>query len=125
MKLLAFSLRSRRPPRAAPVPGRRLRVVGVSVLVLGLGTAGLAYEMETRNAAPSMDDLMPGYSQANSRQMGLYYGHAGEVMWGWREDLARPGVQAGIIIAIASLVALGCFRAAWLDAEDARSRDPQ
>jgi hypothetical protein len=99
--------------------------VGVSVLVLGLGTAGLAYEMETRNAAPSMDDLMPGYSQANSRQMGLYYGHAGEVMWGWREDLARPGVQAGIIIAIASLVALGCFRAAWLDAEGARSRDSQ
>jgi hypothetical protein len=125
MKLLAFSLRSRRPPRAAPVPGRRLRVVGVSVLVLGLGTAGLVYELETRHAAPSMDDLMPGYSQANSRQMGLYYGHAGEVMWGWREDLARPGVQAGIIIAIASLVALGCFRAAWLDAEDARSRDSQ
>jgi hypothetical protein len=120
MKLLAFSSRSGRRPQAAPVPGRRPRVVGVCVLVLGLGTAGLVYELETRNAAPSMEDLVPGYSQANSRQMGIYYGHAGEIMWGWREDLARPGVQAAIIIAIASLVALGCFRAAWLDAEDAQ-----
>ena len=120
MRLLAFSSRSRRRPRAAPVAGRRLRAVGVSVLVLGLGAAGLVYELETRSAAPSMEDLMPGYSQANSRQMGIYYGHAGEIMWGWREDLARPGTQAAIIIAIASLVALGCFRAAWLDAEDAR-----
>jgi hypothetical protein len=121
MKLLAFSSRSRRPPRAAPVPGRRLRVVGACVLVLGLGAAGVVYALETRDAAPGMEELMPGYSQANSRQMGLYYGHAGEIMWGWREDLARPGTQAAIIIAIASLVALGCFRAAWLDAEDARN----
>ena len=120
MKLLAFSSRSRRGPRAAPVPGRRLRLVGVSVLVLGLAAAGLVYAWETRDAAPSMEDLMPGYSEANSRQMGLYYGHAGEIMWGWQEDLARPGVQAAIIIAIASFVAIGCFRAAWLDAEDAR-----
>jgi len=120
MKLLAFSSRSGRGPRAAPVPGRRLRLAGVSVLVLGLGAAGLVYEWETRAAAPGMEDLMPGYSEANSRQMGIYYGHAGEIMWGWREDLARPEVQAGIIIAIAGVVALGCFRAAWLDAEDAR-----
>jgi|SRR5579864_1360471 len=120
MKPLAFSSRSRPRPRAAPVPGRRLRVVGVCVLALGLGTAGLVYALETRNAAPGMEDLVPGYSQANSRQMGIYYGHAGEIMWGWREDLARPGVQAAIIIAIASFVAVGCFRAAWLDAEDAR-----
>jgi hypothetical protein len=125
MKLLAFSLRSRRPPRAAPVPGRRLRIMGALVLVFGLGTAGLVYAWETRDATPSMEDLMPGYSQANARQMGLYYGHAGEIMWGWQEDLARPGVQAGIIIAIASLVALGFLRAAWLEAEDARSGDPQ
>jgi|SRR5580692_6966224 hypothetical protein len=121
MKLLAFSSRSRRPPRAAPVPGRRLRVVGACILVLGLGAAGVVYELETRDAGPGMEELMPGYSKANARQMGLYYGHAGEIMWGWREDLARPGTQAAIIIAIASLVALGCFRAAWLDAEDARN----
>jgi hypothetical protein len=120
MKLLAFSSRSRRRPRAAPVPGRRLRAVGVGVLVLGLGAAGIVYDVETRQAGPGMEDLMPGYSQANSRQMGIYYGHAGEVMWGWREDLARPGTQAAIIVAVASFVALGCFRAAWLDAEDAR-----
>jgi hypothetical protein len=94
--------------------------MGVCALVLGLGTAGVVYELETRDAAPGMEELMPGYSQANSRQMGIYYGHAGEIMWGWREDLARPGTQAAIIVAIASFVALGCFRAAWLDAEAAR-----
>jgi hypothetical protein len=120
MKILAFSSRSRPQPRAASAPGRRLRLVGVCALVLGLGTAGVVYELETRASAPDMEELMPGYSQANSRQMGIYYGHAGEIMWAWREDLARPGTQAAIIVAIASFVALGCFRAAWLDAEDAR-----
>jgi hypothetical protein len=96
-------------------------MAGVGALVLGLGSAGLVYALETRDAAPRIEDLMPGYSQANSRQMGIYYGRAGEIMWGWREDLARPGTQAAIIVAIASFVALGCFRAAWLDAEDART----
>ena len=90
--------------------------------MLGLGLAGIVYEVETRDAGPGMEALMPGYSQANSRQMGIYYGHAGEIMWGWREDLARPGTQAAIILVVASAVALGCFRAAWLDAEEARHR---
>lgn len=125
MKLLAFVSRSPRRPKAEPAPGSRLRRIGVLILALGFGAAGLLYFLETHNAGPSMEDLMPGYSQANSRQMGLYYGHAGELMWSWQEDLTLPGTQAGIIVAIATLVALGCFRVAWLDAEEARKPEPR
>jgi len=125
MKLLAFVSRSPRQAQAEPAPGRRLRAIGILILVIGFGAAGLLYFLETHNAGPSMEDLMPGYSEANSRQMGLYYGHAGELMWGWQEDLARPGAQAGIIIAVASLVALGCFRVAWLDAQEDRKAEPR
>jgi hypothetical protein len=123
MKLLAFVSRSPRRPQAAPAPGRRLRRIGILILAFGFAAAGLLYFLETHNAGPSMEDLMPGYSEANSRQMGLYYGHAGELMWGWQEDLARPGTQAAIIVVIASLVAVGCFRVAWLDVEEARKPD--
>lgn len=65
---------------------------------------------------------MPGYSQANSRLMGIYYGHAGKTMWEWREALARPGVQAGLIVLVASVASAICFRVAWLDADRARER---
>jgi len=120
MKVVVFPTRSRRPRRAQRVPGRRLRVIGVLILIFGISLAGLVYWLETRAAHPTLEELMPGSSQANSRQMGILYGHAGVVMWEWREQLMRPRTQAGIIIAAASIVAFGCFRVAWLDAERAR-----
>jgi hypothetical protein len=63
---------------------------------------------------------MPGYARANSRQMGVFYGHAGEVMWGWRQTLADPLTQAAIVIALAAIAAGICFRIAWLDAQHAK-----
>ena len=65
---------------------------------------------------------MPGYSKANSRLMGIYYGHTGQMMWEWREALARPDVQALLIVVVAGIVADICFRVAWLDAD--RAREP-
>jgi len=64
---------------------------------------------------------MPGYSQANSRLMGIYYGHAGETMWEWREALGRPETQAVIVVFVAAIAAGICFRMAWVDAERARN----
>jgi hypothetical protein len=131
MKLVRFGAHSRgrwnaesdrftvdRPP---PVhPGRRAAVVGVLVLLIGIAGVGMLYWLETRRAEPTIEELLPGYSRANSRQMGIFYGKLGVMMWEWREDLARPGTQAAIIVVAASLVAFGCFRIAWLRGEDER-----
>ena len=107
---------------AAIAPGQRARRAGAWILIAGLGAAGLLYVLETRRAGPGIEQL-PGYSAANSRQMGVFYGHAGEVMWGWRETLAEPATQAGIILAVSAAAAGICFRIAWLDAEHVKMDD--
>ncbi len=99
-----------------------MRIIGATILVLGLGAAGTLYWLETHSTEPTMEQLLPGYSAANSRVMGEYYGHAGEMMWEWREDLAQPGTQAGIVLVVAAIISAGCFRVAWLDAERAKGR---
>ena len=87
----------------------RLRLIGVIVLVLGIGGAGLVYWLGTR--APDVtDDLsMVGYNKAQMRQMGMLYGKMGPVIEEWFDDLKQPGTQAEIIVAISILVAAGCF----------------
>jgi len=94
-----------------------MRVIGTVVLAAGIAGAGLLYWLETHNAEPSLEELMPGYSKANSRVMGEYYGHAGEMMWELREGLARPDVQAGIVFGVAAIISVFCFRIAWVDKE--------
>ena len=97
-----------------------MRRIGTWILITGLSAAVLVYWLETRHAGPGLDELLPGYSKANSRLMGIYYGHAGKMMWEWREALARPDVQA-ILIVVATVVASAiCFRVAWLDADRAK-----
>lgn len=119
MTLVAFPSR-RSKPDSAPPPGRRMRRAGALVLVVGLLSAGVLYWIETRNTVPGVEELIPGYSRAASRQMGIFYGHAGEVMWEWRRWMAQPANQALIVVAVSAVVALACFRVAWLDEERAR-----
>lgn len=118
MKLVAFGSRQPRRPTLER-PGRRLRRAGTIILLVGLLSAGGLYWLETRNPGPSLDDLMPGYSAAASRQMGIMYGQAGILMFELRQQLERPAVQAGLIVAVSALLALGCFRVASLDDERA------
>jgi len=99
-----------------------MRRLGGLIVIAGLCAAGLLYWLETRHAEPGMEELMPGYSKANSRLMGIYYGHTGQMMWEWREALARPDVQALLIVIVAGVAAAICFRVAWLDAD--RAREP-
>ncbi len=103
-------------------PGRRLAAVGALVWILGLGAAGTLYWANTHRHEPTLDELLPGYSRAHSRQMGIFYGELGVMMWEWREGLARPATQAMLIVAVSSVIATACFRVAWLRA-DAERRD--
>ena len=56
---------------------------GVVVLGLGLGSAAGLYWVSTHSGEKTMEQMLPGYSRANRRQMGIFYGKAGEQMWGW------------------------------------------
>lgn len=102
------------PPPSAP-PGRRVRRIGWVVLAAGLALAAILYWIETRHAGPSMEELMPGYTRANLRQTGILYGRAGRTFWDLSQAVMRPEVQAIAIAVISTLVAIGCFRVAWLD----------
>jgi hypothetical protein len=99
----------------------RLRVIGTIVLVLGIAGAGLFYWIKARPAGPAMDDLLPGYSRSQAREIGALMGHTGVMMIEWQDALARPGTQAILIAAVSALFASYFFRAAWvLDDERAR-----
>lgn len=88
---------------------KRLRAAGILVLVLGIVGACLLYWLETRFAGPTIDQLLPGYAEMESRQMGILFGTSGAVLSGWLDDLKRPDVQAIIMAGVSVLVALGCF----------------
>lgn len=94
-----------------------MRRLGVLIALAGVLSAGFLYFLETHHAGPSLEELIPGTSRANSRLMGIYYGHAGKMMWEWREAIARPEVQALLILIVAAIAAAVCFRVAWLDAD--------
>ena len=88
---------------------RRLRTIGVIVLLLGIGSACIVYWMGTRSVDLADDPSMTGFYKADSRQMGMLYGQMGLMIQDLLEDLKRPGTQAAIIGVVAALVASGCF----------------
>jgi hypothetical protein len=95
-------------------PAQRLRVIGTIVLVFGLTGACLFYWTYARSSGPTMDDLLPGYSQQRARQTAILMGSLVVTLLGWVEALKDPGTQAAIIGGVSVLVALGCFRVARL-----------
>jgi hypothetical protein len=91
---------------------RRLRLAGTIVLAGGLAGAGFLYWTASR--ASSIDDLMPGYADKSARQTGIIMGSFVVTLLGWADALKDPATQA-VVVAVASiLVALVCFRLAWL-----------
>jgi type II secretory pathway component PulF len=99
---------------SSAAPSKRLRALGILVLVVGVAGAGFFYRIETRSAAPTMDDLMPGYSQARSRQIGIMMGDLGVTLMEWLDALKEQRTQAIIIAAVSAVAALACFRVARL-----------
>ena len=94
-------------------------MIGIIVLVLGIGGAGVVYWLGTRSPDVSDDLSMLGYNKAQMRQMGMLYGKMGPVIEEWFDDLKQPGTQAEIIVVISVLIAAGCFYfAPWMDNDD-------
>jgi hypothetical protein len=100
----------------------RLRVIGALVLALGIAGAGLFYVIEARPAGPTMDELLPGYARARTREIGILMGPTGVTLMEVEDALERPGTQAVLIAAVAALFASYFFRAAWVLDDDERDR---
>ncbi len=66
-------------PGARWTLANRLRFIGSGVLVLGLTAAYVFYRVRSQSLAPTMDDLLPGYSERRARQNGILMG--GLVVW--------------------------------------------
>ena len=97
-------------------PGRRapLRAIGVLVLLLGLGGAGLVYWTGTAPEDWSADPATARAYKTESRDIEINFGKMGLLMNKLLDDLKNPGTQAGIIVVVSILVASGCFYIARL-----------
>ena len=109
-------------PGSSSERAARLRIIGIIVLLLGIGGAGVVYWLGTRSPDVSGDVSMVGYNKARTRQMGMLYGRMGPIIEGWYDDLKEPGTQAEIIVAGSILVAAGCFYFARLLGHDDEPR---
>ena len=101
-------------PKARWTPANRLRFIGSGVLVLGLTAAYVFYRVRSQSLAPTMDDLLPGYSERKARQNGILMGGFVVSLLQGADKLQEPATQALIIAGASVLAALCCFRIAWL-----------
>jgi hypothetical protein len=105
-----------------------LKIIGVSVLLLGIIGAGIVCWLGSRSPDLSDDLSMTGYGKPVERQMGILYGKQGALIEDLTNDLKQPGTQAVIILVTVALAAGGCFYFARLldyDAEPADGDDPK
>ncbi len=93
---------------------RRLRFVGTVILIIGLAGAGLIYWRYARSAGPTMDELMPGYSERRARTNSIIMGNMVVTLMGWIEGLQDPRTQAIVLVVVSALIAWGCFWTAGL-----------
>ena len=104
------------PPLIPPADPRRiarqLRVTGCIVLVISLCVAGRMAWTEWRRTDPTLEELMPGYAAAESRQVGEMDGLFARDVWDTWSDLRRPYPAAAIIATAGVLVFLGFNRLA-------------
>ena len=101
-------------PTARSTPANRLRFIGSGVLVLGLTAAYLFYRVRSQSLEPTMDDLLPGYSERRARQTGILMGGFVVYLLQSADKLNEPSTQALLIAGLSVIVALCCFRVAWL-----------
>ena len=99
-------------PQWWSTPARRLRAVGILVLVFGV--TGALYWTWARGAYQSTDELLPGYSQQRARQNQILMGGMIAEALQWIDALRDPHVQSMIVAGVSVLVAIGCFRVASL-----------
>jgi hypothetical protein len=90
----------------------RLRAAGRAVLALGILSACVFYLVASHPAERSMDDLLPGYTRSENRQIGALMGNFGVTMLDLEEQLRQPGAEAILIAIVAAIVAGLCYQAA-------------
>jgi hypothetical protein len=105
-------------PHSSSRRSAQLRLIGIIVLALGIGGAGMVYWLGTRSPDLSDDPSMLGFNKREERQMGLLYGKMGTLIEDWSDDLKRPGTQAFLIVGFSALVAGACFYCARLPDND-------
>lgn len=88
---------------------RRLRIIGLIVVLLGIVSAGIVYWLGTRAPDLSDDPSMVGNGRAGRRQMGVLYGKSGQLIEDLSNDLKQPGTQAIIIALVSAGITSGCF----------------
>ncbi len=103
---------------------RRLRTLGVLILLLGLGGAGVVYWTGTPPEDLSADPATARSYKTESRDIEINFGKMGLLMNDWQNDLKYPGTQAVIIVAASGLLASGCFFFAHLLDRDGEPDDP-
>jgi len=92
--------------------------------VAGVAGAFVYDRVQARSAGPTMDDLMPGYSQARARQVGILIGSLGVTLLGWLDALKEPRLQAELMAGASVGVGVVCFRLASLvDAHERETRE--
>jgi hypothetical protein len=91
-----------------------LRIIGTVVLIAGLAGAYLFYWRAMRSSAPTIDELMPGYSQKQARQNAILMGNFTVMLLGWADSLKDPGTQAMLIAGASVVTAIICFKIASL-----------
>jgi hypothetical protein len=106
------------PVSASRRRARKLRIIGVIALALGIAGAGIVYWLGTRSTDLSDDLSMAGYDRPAERQMEMLYGKEGDLIEDWSNDLKQPATQAIIIAGISVIVAFGCFYCARLSDDD-------
>jgi hypothetical protein len=104
--------------------GARLRTVGVLVLLLGLGGAGLVYWTGAPPEDLSDDVATPGTSKKEARAIEVNVGKMGLFMNSLLEDWQDPDTKAATIAVASILAASGCFYFARLQARGGQSGGP-
>jgi hypothetical protein len=89
--------------------GRRLRIVGIVILLLGGAGAGWVYWLGAKSAALMNDPEMLGFNRAKHWQMGVMFGGMGNLMDDLAEDLKQPATQAILIVVVSVIIAAVCF----------------
>ena len=111
------------PPATSsgPLPHtRRWRTAALVILVLGILSAGLDYWLVSRSQSQSgLDDLSQSSADKKAlHQMSVIYGKSGYLIDDLENAVARPGVQAALILGIAGLLAAGCWYISRLPAPE-------
>ncbi|HEV2694530.1 MAG TPA: hypothetical protein VG347_16675 [Verrucomicrobiae bacterium] len=88
---------------------RRWKRAGGIVLAVGVVAAGVVYGVGSREAALADEASMQGFYKSEAHQMGMLYGKQGLLMDDLSNDLKQPGTQAGLILVVAAVGAVGCF----------------